>query len=62
MKAIIVKDLSKTFTVKTKEKGFKGTLKSMVKPDYRKVEAVKGIFCVSVSCTSPVPGGKSISK
>ena len=43
MKAISVQNLKKTFRVKTKEKGLKGTFKSMLKPTYRSVEAVKGI-------------------
>ena len=43
MKAISVQNLKKTFRVKTKEKGLKGTFKSILKPTYRSVEAVKGI-------------------
>ena len=43
VKAISVQNLKKTFRVKTKEKGLKGTFKSMLKPTYRSVEAVKGI-------------------
>ena len=37
------KKLSKTFKVKLKEKGFKGSLKSIIKPKYKEIKAVKGI-------------------
>lgn len=43
MKAIEVKDLSKTFKVKLKEKGFKGSIKSIFKPNYKTIKAVKNI-------------------
>jgi len=43
MKAIEVKGLTKTFTVKQKTKGLIGSLKAIFKPDYKKIEAVKGI-------------------
>ena len=43
MKAIEVKDLTKTFKVKQKEKGLKGSLRAMFNPNYKKIEAVKGI-------------------
>jgi ABC-2 type transport system ATP-binding protein len=43
MKAIEVKSLTKTFKVKQKEKGLKGSLKSIIKPKFKMVEAVKGI-------------------
>ena len=43
MKAIEVKDLSKTFKSKTKEKGLKGSIKSMFKPKYNKKKAVNNI-------------------
>ena len=43
MAIIEVKDLSKTFKVKLKDKGFKGSLKSIFKPKYKKIEAVKNI-------------------
>ena len=43
MAIIEVKKLSKTFKVKIKEKGLKGSLKAMIKPKYKKVEAVKNI-------------------
>ena len=43
MKVIEVKDLSKTFKVKVKEKGFKGTLKSIAKTKYKKINAVNKI-------------------
>ncbi|MBR6252405.1 MAG: ATP-binding cassette domain-containing protein [Clostridia bacterium] len=44
MKAIEVKGLTKTFTVKQKTKGLKGSLKAIFKPNYKRVEAVKGII------------------
>ena len=43
MAIIEVKNLSKTFKVKLKEKGLKGSLKSIVKPKYKNVKAVKNI-------------------
>ena len=43
MAIIEVNKLSKTFRVKLKEKGFKGSLKSIVKPKYKIVKAVKDI-------------------
>lgn len=43
MSIIEVKKLSKDFKVKTKEKGFKGSIKSMFKPKYKIVHAVKNI-------------------
>ena len=43
MTIIEVKKLSKDFKVKTKEKGFKGSIKSMFKPKYKIVHAVKNI-------------------
>ena len=43
MKVIEVKELSKTFKVKVKEKGLKGSLKAIVKPKYEEIKAVKGI-------------------
>ena len=43
MSVIEVKHLSKTFKVKLKEKGLKGSLKSIVKPKYKTVEAVKNV-------------------
>ena len=43
MSVIEVKNISKTFKVKLKEKGLKGSLKSIVKPKYKKVQAVKNI-------------------
>ena len=43
MNVIEVKNLSKEFKVKIKEKGLKGSLKSIVKPKYKKVKAVKNI-------------------
>ena len=43
MAVIEVKGLSKTFKVKLKDKGFKGSLKAMVKPKYKTVNAVRDI-------------------
>lgn len=43
MKVIEVKKLNKTFKVKEKEKGFKGSLKSIFKPKYKEIKAVKNI-------------------
>lgn len=43
MATIEVKKLSKTFKVKLKEKGLKGCLKSMIKPKYKTIKAVKDI-------------------
>ena len=43
MNVIEVKHLSKTFKVKLKEKGLKGSLKSIIKPKYKTVEAVKNV-------------------
>ena len=43
MAVIEVKKLSKNFKVKTKEKGLKGSLKSIIKPKYKEVNAVKNI-------------------
>ena len=43
MTVIEVNKLTKTFSVKEKEKGFKGSLKSIVRPAYKKIDAVKGI-------------------
>ena len=41
MAIIEVKNLSKTFKVKLKEKDLKGSLKSIIKPKYKSVKAVK---------------------
>ena len=43
MSIIEVKKLNKTFKVKTKQKGFKGTLKSIIKPKYKTIKAVNDI-------------------
>lgn len=43
MSIITVKNLSKTFKVKTKAPGFSGSLQSIVSPSYRTVEAVNNI-------------------
>ena len=43
MKAIEVKDLSKTFKVKQKEKGLKGSIKAIFKPKYKDKKAVNKV-------------------
>ena len=43
MAIIEVKNLSNDFKVKLKSKGFKGSLKSIIKPSYKTVKAVKNI-------------------
>lgn len=43
MPIIEVKNLSKEFKIKLKEKGLKGSLKSIVKPKYKTIKAVKNI-------------------
>jgi len=43
MGIIEVKNLQKTFKIKEKEKGIKGSLKSMVKPKYKTIKAVNNI-------------------
>ena len=43
MATIEVKNLAKSFKVKVKEKGMKGSLKAIFKPSYKTVEAVKDI-------------------
>ena len=40
---IVVKNLKKKFKVKVKKEGFKGSLKSIFKPEYKTINAVKGI-------------------
>ncbi|MGH2593667.1 MAG: ATP-binding cassette domain-containing protein, partial [Anaerolineae bacterium] len=43
MSIIDVRGLSKTFSVKRKEAGLRGSLKSIIRPEFRRVEAVRGI-------------------
>ncbi len=43
MEAITVSHLSKSFQTKTKEKGLKGSLKSVFRPEYRTVKAVDDV-------------------
>ena len=43
MAIISVKNLSKTFKVKLKEKGLKGSIKSIIKPKYKTINAVKNV-------------------
>ena len=66
MAVITVKNLSKNFKVKLKEKGFKGSLKSLVKPKYKIIKAVKKIsFSVEkgemIAFIGPNGAGKSTS-
>ena len=64
MAIIEVKDLSKTFKVKLKEKGLKGSVKSIVRPDYKVVNAVNDIsFSINegevIAFIGPNGAGKS---
>lgn len=43
MNVIEVKDLKKTFRIKIKKEGLKGSIKSIFKPEYKEVDAVNGI-------------------
>ena len=43
MAIIKVKNLSRTFKIKLKEKGIKGSLKSIIKPKYKSIKAVKNV-------------------
>ena len=43
MKIIEIKNLNKQFKIKEKEKGIKGSIKSIIKPKYKIVEAVNDI-------------------
>lgn len=43
MNIIEAKNLCKTFKVKTKDEGFKGSIKSLISPSYREVSAVNNI-------------------
>lgn len=64
MKAIEVKNLSKTFKTKVKETGLKGSLKSIIKPKYSEKKAVNNIsFSVGkgeiIAFIGPNGAGKS---
>ena len=66
MAVITVENLSKNFKVKIKEKGLKGSLKSLIKPKYNIVKAVKNIsFEVEkgemIAFIGPNGAGKSTS-
>lgn len=43
MSSIVVKDLKKTFQSKRKAAGLKGSLRSLFRPEYQTVEAVRGL-------------------
>lgn len=43
MQAITVENLSKTFRVKRKEKGMRGSIKAIVHPQTEEIQAVKGV-------------------
>lgn len=63
-KAIEVKNLKKIFKIKLKEKGLIGSLKSIIKPKYKKIKAVKDIsFSVDkgeiIAFIGPNGAGKS---
>ncbi|XMB85176.1 ATP-binding cassette domain-containing protein [Mycoplasmatota bacterium WC44] len=64
MNVIEVKDLKKTFKIKVKESGFKNSLKALLKPTYRNVDAVNDIsFSISkgemIAFIGPNGAGKS---
>lgn len=64
MAVIEVKNLSKTFTIKEKKQGFRGSIQSILHPKYRKVKAVKKVnFSVEkgeiVAFIGPNGAGKS---
>ena len=46
MNIIEVKNLSKTFKIKQKEKGIKGSIKSIFKPKYKEKKAVNNIHLI----------------
>ena len=43
MSVIEVNNLNKNFKVKLKEKGLKGSLKAIFKPEYKSIDAVKNV-------------------
>ena len=66
MAVITVKNLSKEFKIKEKEKGLKGSIKSLIKPKYKIIKAVKNIsFSVEkgeiIAFIGPNGAGKSTS-
>ena len=61
---IQAQNLSKTFRVKEKRKGLRGSLRSIVKPSYKEIKAVENIsFCVAegeiIAFIGPNGAGKS---
>ncbi len=61
---ILVKNLKKTFKTKIRQSGFKGTIKSLIKPEYKEIDAVNNIsFNVNqgelVAFIGPNGAGKS---
>lgn len=64
MKVIEVENLSKTFRVKRKEKGMKGSIQALIKPGFREIRAVDGVsFAVeegeALAFIGPNGAGKS---
>ncbi|HLF25748.1 MAG TPA: hypothetical protein VJG32_05385 [Anaerolineae bacterium] len=46
MPIVEVRDLSKTFWVKRKAAGLRGSFQSIIRPEFRRVEAVKGVTSI----------------
>ena len=64
---IEIKNLSKTFKIKVKEKGFKGSIKNIFKPKYKEIKAVntlslnieKGEIIAFIGPNGADPNGKT---